>query len=90
VRFLVDNALSPLAAKGLCAAGHDAVHVRQYGMQAATDQEILVPPPNHASWSRRILTSAPSWRLARNHCLPPCCFVTARIADRLASSNSSW
>ena len=41
MRFLIDNALPPLLAELLVRAGQDAVHVRTYGMQAASDDLIL-------------------------------------------------
>jgi len=41
VRFLVDDPLSPALARGLRDAGHDATHVRDYGMQADDDEDIF-------------------------------------------------
>jgi len=54
MRFLVDNALSPYLAEELSKAGYNAVHVRDYGIQAADDEEIF----NRAAEGDRILISA--------------------------------
>jgi len=54
VKFLVDNALSPILAERLRESGHDAVHVRDYGLQAVPDDEIFERAKNEA----RIVVSA--------------------------------
>lgn len=40
MRFLVDAQLPPALAHWLSARGHEAVHVGELGMQAATDRVI--------------------------------------------------
>lgn len=56
MKFRIDNALSPKLATLLTAAGHEAVHVRTYGMHAAKDEEILA----RALKEDRIVVSADS------------------------------
>ena len=56
MKFLIDNALSPKVAEGLRKAGYDAIHVRDRGLAAAKDIDLLVLAANED----RIIVSADS------------------------------
>jgi len=54
MKFLIDNALSPKVAGGLQDAGYDAIHVRDIGLAAAPDDELL----ELAAKQNRVIVSA--------------------------------
>ena len=54
MRFLIDNALSPVVAEGLRQADHDAIHVRDLGLAAADDETIF----DLADRDQRVIVSA--------------------------------
>ncbi len=54
LKFLIDNALSPIFSKQLQNHGHDAIHVRDMDMQTCTDEEIF----DFAQKEERIIVSA--------------------------------
>ncbi len=54
MKFLIDNALSPIIAQGLQKAGFEAVHVRDIGLHSASDSVIF----EHAFKNDQIIVSA--------------------------------
>ncbi len=88
MKFLIDNNLSPLLAEGLKAAGHDAVHLRDLGMQAAPDPAVL----QRALVDERVLVSADTdfgGLLSRSRAAGPSVLLIRRLAGRRAAEQSA-
>ena len=54
MKFLIDNALSPVFAEQLRKAGYETIHVRDVSLQTASDEEIFEAAEN----DDRIIVSA--------------------------------
>jgi predicted nuclease of predicted toxin-antitoxin system len=88
VKFLIDNNLSPLLAESLISSGHDAIHLRDLGMQAATDEAVLA----RAAAEDRVLISADTdfgGLLARSGAARPSVVLIRRLNGRRASEQSA-
>ena len=88
MKFLIDNNLSPLVADALKAAGHEAVHVRDLGMQAAPDETVL----GRARADGQVLVSADTdfgGLLARSKASNPSVILIRRLVGRRAADQAS-
>ena len=83
MNFLIDNSLSPTVAETLRQAGHDAVHVRHYGIHKAEDEIVF----DRAAEEDRVVVSADTrfaTVLSLRHAFKPSVIVFRRVSPRRA------
>jgi predicted nuclease of predicted toxin-antitoxin system len=88
MKFLIDNNLSPLLAEYLKAVGHDAVHIRDYGLQGATDPHCAREARDEA----RVLISADTdfgTILAREKANRPSLLLIRRLVGRRTTEQAA-
>jgi predicted nuclease of predicted toxin-antitoxin system len=88
MRFLLDNHLSPRVTQLLRTAGHDVLHVRDLGMQSATDEVVI----GLAQAEDRVLVSADTdfgTLLARSHASAPSFLLMRRASGRRAAEQAA-
>lgn len=81
MNFLIDSSLSPAVAETLRQAGHDAVHVRHYGIHKAEDEIIF----DRAAQEDRVVVSADTQFatvLSLRHAAKPSVIVFRRVSPR--------
>lgn len=88
MRFLIDNNLSPALAEILRVSGHDVCHLREIGLQAATDEVVLA----RARDERRVLVSADTdfgALLAHSGAAFPSVLLMRRLTGRRAAEQAA-
>jgi predicted nuclease of predicted toxin-antitoxin system len=88
MKFLIVNNLSPLLADLLKAAGHHATHIRDYGLEAATDPVVLA----RAHDEDCVLISADTdfgTLLAREGAHAPSVLLIRRLTGRRAADQAA-
>jgi uncharacterized protein with PIN domain len=91
VRFLIDEMFPPATCEKLAALGHDAVHVRDRGVDARPDREVA----SAAAQEQRVLVTENVKDFARERGIVVACVLKSRLpaqgmGDYLAALLDTW